>query len=66
MAYDFLKANARKIGIDRDLSSYNVNIQVISLMQGKDAQDLGVAFFVGQFPPFYPEPQQPVLLYWEK
>lgn len=47
MAYDFLKANARKIGIDRDLSSYNANIQVISLMQGKDAQDLGVAFFVG-------------------
>ena len=47
MAYDFLKINAKKIGIDRELSSYDVNIQVISLMQGKDAQDLGVAFFVG-------------------
>jgi len=47
MAYDFLKANAKKIGIDRELSSYDVNIQVISLMQGKDAHDLGVAFFVG-------------------
>lgn len=47
MAYDFLKTNGRKIGIDRDLSSYDANVQVISLMQGKDARDLGVAFFVG-------------------
>ena len=47
MAYDFLKSNAKKIGIDRELSSYDVNIQLISLMQGKDAHDLGVAFFVG-------------------
>ena len=47
MAYDFLKTNGRKMGIDRDLSSYDANVQVISLMQGKDAHDLGVAFFVG-------------------
>ena len=37
MAYDFLKTNGRKMGIDRDLSSYDANVQVISLMQGKDA-----------------------------
>ncbi|MBU2220286.1 protease Lon-related BREX system protein BrxL [Patescibacteria group bacterium] len=47
MAYDFLKTNGRKMGIDRDLSSYDANVQVISLMQGKDAHDVGVAFFVG-------------------
>ena len=47
MAHDFLKTNGRKMGIDRDLSSYDANVQVISLMQGKDARDLGVAFFVG-------------------
>jgi ATP-dependent Lon protease len=47
MAFDFLKANAKKIGNDREFSSYNVNSQVISLMQGGDAHDLGVAFFVG-------------------
>jgi ATP-dependent Lon protease len=46
MAYDFLKTNSSKIGVDRDLSSYDINAQVISLMQGKDAKDLGVAFFV--------------------
>ena len=37
MAYDYLKANARKIGIDRDVTAYDLNIQVMSLMQGKDA-----------------------------
>ena len=37
MAYDYLKANSGKIGIDRDISSYDVNIQIMSLMQGKDA-----------------------------
>ena len=47
MAYDYLKANARRIGIDRDISAYDINVQVISLMQGKDANDLGVSFFIG-------------------
>lgn len=47
MAYDYLKANAKRVGIDRDLTSYDFNIQVMSLMQGKDADDLGVAFYIG-------------------
>ena len=47
MAYDYLRANARRIGVDRDLSSYDINVQIISLMQGKDANDLGVAFLIG-------------------
>ena len=46
MAYDYLKANAKKIGIDRDVTGYDLNLQVMSLMQGKDANDLGVAFFI--------------------
>jgi len=47
MAYEYLKGNASKMGIDRDIATYDTNIQVISLMQAKDAADLGVAFFVG-------------------
>jgi len=47
MAYDYLKANATKIGIDRDVSAYGINIQVMSLMQAKDSNDLGVAFYIG-------------------
>jgi len=43
MAYDFLKANAKKREIDRELSSYDVIIQSISLIQGKYAHDLGMA-----------------------
>ena len=31
---------------DRDLSEYDVNIQVISLTSGKDAADLGMAFYI--------------------
>ncbi len=46
MAYDYLKANASKMGIDRDVDSYDFNVQVISLMQGKDASDLGIAFYL--------------------
>ena len=46
MAYDYLKANARRVGLDRDIASYDINVQVISLMQGKDAADLGVAFYI--------------------
>jgi len=47
MAYDYLKANAGKLGIDRDIGSYGINIQVMSPMQGKDANDLGVTFYIG-------------------
>lgn len=46
MAYDFIKANASRIGIDRDIAGYDVNVQVMSLMQGKDSSDLGVAMFI--------------------
>jgi ATP-dependent Lon protease len=46
MAHDYLKANASRVGVDRDVSSYDINVQVMSLMQGRDASDLGVAFFV--------------------
>jgi ATP-dependent Lon protease len=47
MAYDYLKANSGKIGIDRDLASYDMNIMVTSLMQGKDTGDIGIAFYIG-------------------
>ena len=46
MAYDFIKANASRIGLDRDIAAYDVNVQVMSLMQGKDSADLGVALFI--------------------
>lgn len=46
MAHDYLRTNSRRIGMDRDLTSYDYNIQVMSPMHGKDSADLGVAFFI--------------------
>jgi ATP-dependent Lon protease len=46
MAFDYLRGNARRIGLQQDLGSYDVNVQVGSPMQGRDTEDLGVAFFV--------------------
>jgi ATP-dependent Lon protease len=46
MAYDYLRASGKKIGMDRDLGEDDVNIQVMSLTQGKDAPDLGMAFYI--------------------
>ncbi|HXG33314.1 MAG TPA: protease Lon-related BREX system protein BrxL [Bryobacteraceae bacterium] len=46
MAYDYLRSSGKKIGIDRDLSEYDVSIQVMSLTPGKDATDIGMAFYI--------------------
>ncbi len=46
MAYDYLRATGKKIGIDRDLGDYDVNIQVMNLTPGKDAGDIGMAFYI--------------------
>lgn len=46
MAYDYLRSTAKKIGIDRDLGEYDVNIQVMSLTPGRDAIDIGMAFYI--------------------
>lgn len=46
MAYDYLRGSGKKIGVDRDLGEYDVNVQVMSLTSGKDAKDLGMAFYI--------------------
>jgi len=46
MAFDYLRANAKRIGLDRDLGSYDFNVQLMSPMHGQDTEDLGVAFYV--------------------
>jgi len=46
MAYDYLRATGKKIGLDRDPGEYDVNVQVISLTPGKDAADMGMAFYI--------------------
>lgn len=46
MAFDYLRGNAKRMGLDRDFGSYDLALQVMSPMHGKDTEDLGVAFFV--------------------
>src|SRR5688572_2266287 len=46
MACDYLRASGKKIGIERDLGEYDVNVQVMSLTQGKDTADLGMVFYI--------------------
>lgn len=49
MAFDYLRANGRRIGIDRDLGAYEYTMQVLSPMQGGETDDLGVAQFVALY-----------------
>jgi ATP-dependent Lon protease len=46
MAFDYLRANSKRVGLNQDLSSYDFNVQVMSPMQGKETEDLGVAFYI--------------------
>ncbi|MFZ1489913.1 MAG: protease Lon-related BREX system protein BrxL [Ilumatobacteraceae bacterium] len=46
MAFDYLRANSKRIGLNQDLSGYDFNVQVMSPMQGKETEDLGVAFYI--------------------
>ncbi|WP_214035113.1 protease Lon-related BREX system protein BrxL [Methanospirillum sp.] len=45
MAHNYLKVNSRKIGLEHDIDSYDVSVQVMSPGHGTDSPDLGVAFF---------------------
>jgi ATP-dependent Lon protease len=46
MIFEYLRGNAKRIGLGRDFGSYDFNIQIMSPMADKDTEDLGVAFFV--------------------
>ncbi|MBM4249043.1 MAG: hypothetical protein FJ149_06345 [Euryarchaeota archaeon] len=46
MAFDYLRTNSRRIGLDHDIGNYDFSIQVMSPMHGKDTEDLGVALYV--------------------
>lgn len=46
MAFDFLRSNSKRLGLNQDIGSYDFNVQIMSPMQGKDTEDLGVAFYI--------------------
>jgi ATP-dependent Lon protease len=48
-AFDYLKANQTRLGIERDLNSYDFHVQIVDLMQTKSGSQAGVAFFVALY-----------------
>jgi ATP-dependent Lon protease len=48
-AFDYLKANQSRLGIERDLTSYDFHVQIVDLMQTKSGSQAGVAFFVALY-----------------
>ena len=46
MAFNYLRVNSKRVGLEHDIDSYDLNVQVMSPGHGSDSPDLGVAFFV--------------------
>lgn len=48
-AFDYIKANKARLGIERDIDSYDFHVQVVDLMHAKEGSQGGVAFFVALY-----------------
>jgi len=48
-AFDFIKANKTRLGIERDIDSYDFHVQIVDLMHSKEGSQGGVAFFVALY-----------------
>ncbi len=45
-AFDYMRANKSRLGIERDIDNYDFHVQIVDLMQAKEGSQGGVAFFV--------------------
>lgn len=57
-AFDYIKANKTKLGIERDVDSYDFHVQVVDLTQSKEGSEGGVAFFVALYSLLRDKPAQ--------
>lgn len=57
-AFDYIKANKLRLGIERDLDSYDYHVQIVDLMQSKEGSQGGVAFFVALYSLLRDKPAQ--------
>jgi len=48
-AFDYIKANKTRLGIERDVDSYDFHVQIVDLMHSKEGSQAGVAFFVALY-----------------
>ncbi len=61
-AYDYLKANLRRLGSDRDLREFDLHVQVQSLMQAREGAETGMAFFIALLSAVLARPLVPQLV----
>lgn len=48
-AFDYMRANKNRLGIERDMDSYDFHVQMVDLMQAKEGSQGGVAFFIALY-----------------
>ena len=48
-AYNYVRANKARLGIERDLESCDFHVQVVDLTHSKEGVQVGVAFFVALY-----------------
>jgi len=48
-AFDFVRANHSRLGIERDMESYDFHVQIVDLMQAKEGSQAGAAFFISLY-----------------
>jgi ATP-dependent Lon protease len=61
-AFDYIKANKVRLGIERDIESYDFHVQIVDLMQSKGGSQAGVAFFVALYSLLQDKPVQSSLV----
>lgn len=61
-AFDYIRANQRTLGIEKDLASYDFHVQVVDLMASKEGSGAGVAFFVALYSALKEKSVQPGLV----
>lgn len=66
MAHNYLKVNSRKLGLEHDIDSYDLSIQVMSPGHGTDSPDLGVAFFTSMLSAIVNKPLAGGWLSWAR
>lgn len=48
-AFDFVRANRSRLGIERDIDSYDFHVQIVDFMRAKEGSQAGAAFFVALY-----------------
>lgn len=48
-AFDYMRSNKTRLGIERDMESYDFHVQMVDLMQTKEGSQGGVAFFIALY-----------------